>query len=191
MFFVFNCTAGTISLAWDPVVHLTLTGYKIYWGTSAGNYQNVQQVGLVTAANITVPDCQNIFVALKATATGANNTILESLTYSNELSGWARPMILSVNYPTVPVGWTGNLVIEGNNFKAGGTVEFQGSNIVINSVTVNSCARVTINITIPSSEATGLKAFHFKNPDTTWSGWIVESFGIEPRISAPFNLNVK
>jgi len=44
--------AGTISVAWDPVSDPDLAGYRLYWGNSARNYTQQQDVGLVTSATL-------------------------------------------------------------------------------------------------------------------------------------------
>ena len=35
---VTTAQAGTISLAWDPVAHSDLSGYRVFYDTTAGSY---------------------------------------------------------------------------------------------------------------------------------------------------------
>ncbi len=45
--------AAQVTLAWDPNTQTDVTGYKIYWGTSSGNYTNSVDVGNVTTYTVT------------------------------------------------------------------------------------------------------------------------------------------
>jgi CxxC motif-containing protein (DUF1111 family) len=74
---------GSISLAWDPSPSPGLTGYRIFYGTSAGDLDQFVDVGLVQSA--TVPDLapgQTYYVtvaALSADGAGpASPTVLEA-----------------------------------------------------------------------------------------------------------------
>jgi hypothetical protein len=58
LFVVFYCSflsgvkAGDVIVSWDPNSETDLMGYKIYWGTSSRNYNNVKDVGKVTTDTI-------------------------------------------------------------------------------------------------------------------------------------------
>ena len=45
--------AATVTLEWDPNTEPELAGYKIYWGTSSGNYTSSKDVGNTTTCTIT------------------------------------------------------------------------------------------------------------------------------------------
>ena len=45
--------AADVTLAWDPNTEPGITGYKIYWGPSSGNYTSSKDVGNNTSATIT------------------------------------------------------------------------------------------------------------------------------------------
>ena len=49
-------TSGAANLSWDPVTSAALSGYRVYYGTSAGNYQQAPGLGLNagSTANFTV-----------------------------------------------------------------------------------------------------------------------------------------
>src|SRR5215470_4257913 len=80
--------AGTVSIAWDPVTDADLAGYRVYYGTSPGNYTQSVDVGNITSTTISgLTDCTNYYFGVKAYDTAAN----ESATFSNEISGWPRP----------------------------------------------------------------------------------------------------
>ncbi|MGD9350717.1 MAG: hypothetical protein PVF71_13735, partial [Desulfobacterales bacterium] len=40
--------AASVGLEWDPNSEPELAGYKIYWGTSSGNYTSSKDVGKTT-----------------------------------------------------------------------------------------------------------------------------------------------
>lgn len=44
--------AGQVTLAWDPVSSPSVSGYKIYYGTSSRSYSSVSDVGLATTYTI-------------------------------------------------------------------------------------------------------------------------------------------
>ena len=80
--------AGTMSVAWDSVPGAS--GYKLYYGTSSSNYTNVVDIGNTTQATLTINDCVDYYVAAKA-----YNSAGESALFSNEVSGWAKPVLNS------------------------------------------------------------------------------------------------
>jgi hypothetical protein len=47
-----NAMAASVNLAWDPNTEPELAGYKIYWGTSSGNYTSSKDVGKTTTTTI-------------------------------------------------------------------------------------------------------------------------------------------
>ena len=48
-----NSIAGEIGLAWDANSEDDLKGYRLYWGSESGNYNNMKDVGNVTNYKIT------------------------------------------------------------------------------------------------------------------------------------------
>jgi len=78
--------AGTISLAWDANTSSGIAGYKVYYGTSSGNYPDVINVG--NTATSTVSNLQSghtYYLAVTDYDTSGNES-----GYSNEISGTAK-----------------------------------------------------------------------------------------------------
>jgi hypothetical protein len=76
--------AGSVDLEWDPVPEAT--GYRVYYGASAGQYTQTKDVGnraTTTMANLT--DCTDYYMAVKAYARSGVGRILERGVR------WARP----------------------------------------------------------------------------------------------------
>lgn len=144
--------AGTISLAWDPVTSGDLAGYRLYYGTSPGQYTQTTDVGLVTQTVLTgLSDCTTYYIAVKAV--GQNG--LESADYSNVVSGWARPSADSANPAQVMQGSQAQLVVDGANFQAGASVQLSSGDVTVNSVTVNDCRELVLDITVSDTAALG------------------------------------
>lgn len=154
--------AGTISMEWDPVTDPDLAGYRVYWGSAPGNYPQSIDVGNVTSTTISgLGDCSTWYVAVKAYDTAGNL----SASYSNEISGWPRPTVTLSNPSAAEQGRTLNLIVTGTNFMAGATVQFGNPGITVNSVAVNSCTQVTVNVTVGGTAAVGATNVDVTNPD--------------------------
>src|SRR5262245_24578482 len=109
-------SAGTMAVRWDPVAGAS--GYKVYWGTTAGHYTN-QATVTGTSTTLTLSDATTWYVGVKA-----YNGRGESSTYSNEVSGLPRPTISSVTPNRGTVGQRLIVTIAGTNFRIGMTVGF-------------------------------------------------------------------
>jgi hypothetical protein len=74
--------SAQVTLAWDPNNQEDVSGYKIYWGTSQGNYENSVDVGDVTTYVVTglLSGQTYYFVATCYTASGTESG------YSNMVS---------------------------------------------------------------------------------------------------------
>jgi hypothetical protein len=147
--------AGTVSLAWDPVTDSDLAGYRVYYGTAPGTYTQSVDVGNVTATTINgLTDCTTYYFGVKAYDT-ANNV---STNYSNEITGWSRPLVQTATPASAEQGRTLSVVITGTNFQAGAVADFTKAGINVNSTTVNACGQVTANITITGAATPGLSS---------------------------------
>lgn len=51
--FVSLALAGDVTVSWDANTEADLAGYKVYYGTGSGNYQNIVDVANVTSHQIT------------------------------------------------------------------------------------------------------------------------------------------
>ncbi len=179
-----SARAGTISIAWDPVTDEDLAGYRVYYGTSPGNYSQSVDVGNVLETTLTgLSDCTNWYVAVKAYDAAGN--LSES--YSNEVSGWPRPVVSSTSPSSAEQGRTLDVVVQGSNFQAGATVKFLAAGIAVNSVTVNSCSRITANVTVGGSATVGAGDIEVTNPDLVYGagiGVFTVSQAVAPTVSS-------
>jgi len=143
---------GTIGLTWDPVPGAT--GYRAYYGTSSGQYSHSVNLGNVTSAILQgLQDCTNYFVALKAIGNNA-----ESVTYSDEVSGWARPRIDSLSPVFAIQGTQVGLSINGANFESGASLiidseqiptDIEGNPLIrVDSISIVSCTEIQALLTV-------------------------------------------
>jgi hypothetical protein len=152
--------AGNIDVGWNAVVGAS--GYRVYLGTQPGQYSASIDVGPSTGASLSaLADCTTYFLAVKA-----YNQSGESPSFSNELSGWARPE-LSGAALTLVQGAQGVIEIAGANFAGGAAVTLDESVIpedvsgnplmIAGPVSVSSCHRVEALVTVEPTVA-GLQA---------------------------------
>ncbi|HEU5180393.1 MAG TPA: fibronectin type III domain-containing protein [Candidatus Polarisedimenticolia bacterium] len=155
--------AGSATLSWDPVADPDLAGYRVYWGTSPGNYPNNADAGNATTYTIpSLTDCTVYYFAVKAYDQAGNL----SAAFSNELSGMAKPTVTAVAPNSAMQNASGvSLTLTGTNFRTGATVSFSGTGITVNSSNVASCTSATINISIAASAPTGARDVVFRNSD--------------------------
>jgi len=142
--------AGTVDLEWDPAPGAN--GYKVYYGSAAGQYTQIKDVGnrtTTTMSNLT--DCTDYFMAVKA-----YNAFGESGEFSNEVHGWARPA-LTGTAPAVMQGEQVTVDLIGANFKPGALVEIDNPHVAVSSVAVTSCNRIQL-IAAVDPLAPGLRA---------------------------------
>ena len=146
-------SAGTASLAWDPVADADLAGYRVYYGTSPTSYTQSVDVGNVTQATISgLTDCTLYYFGVKAYDTASN----ESTTYSNQVQGWSRPVVTSSTPSAAEQGRTLTLTIAGANFPTGATALFSNAGITVTSTTVNACGQLTLNVTVGAAATPGV-----------------------------------
>ena len=74
--------AASVELEWDPNTEPELVGYKIYWGTSSGNYTSSKDVGKTTTYTLTGLDEGKTYYFAATAYDGSSN---ES-GYSNQIS---------------------------------------------------------------------------------------------------------
>ena len=173
--------AGTISIRWDPVLDADLAGYRIYYGNASGNYDRSADVGNVTSYTLGgLADCTTWYLAVKAYDTEG----LESVDYSTEIFGWARPVVSGGTPNTGQQGGDYALTVTGTNFQVGATVEFTEPGITVNSVTVNSCTDLIANISIASSVGLGAVDLSVINADRVFGTGVDLFTVIEPQIPA-------
>lgn len=173
-------SAGTISLRWDPLSGAT--GYRVHYGTAAGSYTSVRDVGSATTATLTnLTNCSNYYISVKA-----YNSQGESATYSNEVVGWSRPEITSATPGTVKQGDRLTLNVNGTNFQPGASLDYDivglptslaGDPLVrLENIGVLSCSQIQAQLVVEPTTA-GLRAMEVGafavqldvvNPDTVF-----------------------
>jgi len=157
--------AGSMELTWDPVSHPDLAGYRIYYGSSSGNYTQSIDVGLATSSALTgVADCSTHFVAVRSLVDSGS----ESADASNEISGWPRPTISNASPQQLAPGQTVTLVVTGNNFKPDSTLEFDDNSINVLSQQVDSCAQMTAQISVGLGTNPGSLSFDVVHGDRVY-----------------------
>lgn len=154
--------AGTVSLAWDPVLDADLQGYRVYYGTSPTAYTQSVDVLNVTQTTISgLTDCTTYYFGVKAYDTATN----ESTAYSNQIQGWSRPVVTSATPSAAEAGRTLSLTIAGSNFASGAAAQFANAGITVTSTTVNACGQLTLNVTVGSAAAPGASNLDVTDPD--------------------------
>ena len=143
-------TSSTIEIDWtDAEPASDVVGYRVYYGTSSGNYSQSVNVGNTTSTTLTgLANCTDWYAAVKA-----YNGAGESPEFSNEISGWACPI---VNTPSPASGIQGTqftLNIHGSNFQSGATVEIDNPNVRLDSPAVLSCDQIQVAATIEPTGA--------------------------------------
>ena len=138
--------AGSVNLSWNASPGAT--GYRVFSGSSSGQYGTPQTLGNTTQTTVSsMQDCQATFFAVSAF-----NTYGES-PRSNEISSWPRPSITATAPSWGARGQTLNVVLTGNNYQLGASVQF--ANATVNSVSRDACGQMTASITIGSSAPLG------------------------------------
>jgi len=139
---VLPAQAGSVHLKWDPVSGAN--GYRIYYGQSSGQYTDSLDVGNTTSAAINgLADCTEWHLAIKA-----YNSVGESPSFSNEITGWARPEVTGPSPTSEIQGAQFTLDISGKNFQPGADVEVDNPNVFFDSPTVVSCNQIQVAATI-------------------------------------------
>jgi len=133
--------AGEVNVSWDSVPGSS--GYHVYYGTQSGTYGNFISTGSNSATITGLQDCQTYYVAVKAF-----NAAGESAQFSNELSGWARPVVTSVTPSAAMQGDQIVMDISGANYQPGALVTLNNPNVILTSVSVVNCTHVQLLATV-------------------------------------------
>ena len=153
--------ADTISLAWDPVTHPTLSGYRVYYGTSAGNYsQTIDTASTSTVLN-NLTSCTDYFISVKAVAQDGT----ESSLFSNEVSGWPRPIVTQLSPATLEVGTAQSVTLSGANFRNGIAVNVSNPGVSVSNVSVGACGQLTMTLTASAGATLGNFDVQVTDPD--------------------------
>jgi len=140
-------SAGSIVLSWDATQGAS--GYHVYYGTQSGAYTDFITTSSTTATIGGLQDCATYYVAVKA-FNGAG----ESPQFSNELSGWSRPVVTSATPSSAKQGDQIVMDVMGTNFRDGAVVELANPHVVLTSVAVISCTHIQLLATVePTARA--------------------------------------
>ncbi len=166
---VHSAIAGTVSIAWDPVLDADLQGYRVYYGTSPAAYTQSVDVLNVTQTTIAgLTDCTVYYFGVKAYDTAGN----ESTTFSNQVQGWSRPVVTSSTPSAAEAGRTLSLTIAGSNFASGATALFSNAGITVTSTTVNACGQLTLNATVTGNAVAGVSSLDVTNSDGVYGAGV-------------------
>ena len=182
-----SAMAGEINLAWDATPGAT--SYRVYYGTSPGVYSASITTSSASAKISGLQDCTPHYVAVKAL-----NSAGESAIFSNEVSGWPRPLITSSSPATAMQGRQAVLDLVGNNFQPGAIVELAGdTNVALGTVSVLSCTHIQVLTTVEPTAANvrpaqiGRRDVIVSNPDDVYG---LRTEGFEVLINpARFDIN--
>jgi hypothetical protein len=175
--------AGTISVRWDPVPGAV--GYNVYYGTAAGQYSEVVDVGTSTQKTLTgLPDCSTYHLAVKA----YNSTRQESGEFSDEVVGMPRPTINANTPVSAQQGQQFTLRIVGTNFDPDAVLLLDTASLPRNALgeplvrfespRVLSCRQIEVFVTVESMQR-GFRAmevgdysigYEVRNPDLVFGG---------------------
>jgi len=133
--------AATIDLTWDPSTGAS--GYRVYWGTAAGQYGSTTKEVYSTGATVdTLADCTTYYFAVKAF-----NSVGES-GFSAEVAAYPRPVVGAAS-PSVGIqGSQFTLDLTGNNFEPGATVTVDNPNVFLDNPTRLACNHLQAAATV-------------------------------------------
>lgn len=155
--------AGTIEIEWDAPLDGEVVGYKVYYGKSSGSYQWVKDVGATTSTVLAdLDDCTTYYWAVKA----YNSEDEESEEFSNEVSGWARPLIEIVDPSAGNQGEIMDVVIKGANYSENPTIEIDNLGVSVLSASQLDCHEIAVTIQI-GPEDRGIQAAPIGSFDLT------------------------
>jgi hypothetical protein len=100
--------SAQISLAWDPNSESNLSGYRLYYGTSSGNYSQTISVGLATGYTVTLTNGGTYYFALTAvSAEGLESGYSNEVVYSSSNPAQATLTVNKQGMGTGTVSGTG------------------------------------------------------------------------------------
>jgi len=150
--------AGDLGFAWNASTGAT--GYRLYSGSTPGNYTaNVDVGGVMQTSLATVPDCTNQYYAVTAYNSAGQSG------YSTEVASWPRPRVTSTSQSTGQRGTSVPLTLNGANYQAGSTISFSTAGLTVSSVSIGSCNQLTLNVSISATAAIGPTTISVTSPN--------------------------
>jgi Quinohemoprotein amine dehydrogenase, alpha subunit domain III len=166
LLFALPALTGTVPLTWNLSATKDLAGYRVYYGSSPGNYTQRIDVGNTNSATVTgLADCRTWYLSVKAYDTAGT----ESMAFSNEVTGWAQPVVAGIVPSSAKQGRRVTLTIAGNDFGSGATVQFGNTAISVNSIRVVPCTGLIADITIAAGATAGPTNVEVTNADRSFS----------------------
>ena len=154
--------ADTISLAWDPVTHPTLSGYRVYYGTSSNSYTQTQDTGTTTQVVLNgLTSCTDYFISVKAVSSDGS----ESSLFSNEVTGWPRPIVTQAAPAALERGTAQQVTLTGANYRNGISVSVSNPGVSVSNLSVDGCNQLTMTLTATAGATLG--AFDIQVTDAT------------------------
>lgn len=177
------CTVhgGTIGVAWDPVAHEDLAGYRVLVTHEDGTASTIDTPPVTEFTVAGLADCTTYRISVKAF--DADGDV--SAHASNEVAGWPRPRLDAVEAVAVPDSGATEYVIPvtGANFQVGATAEFAASSIEVTSIDVTDCNTVELRVQVPADAPRGELEFVIVNPDLVYGlGVLPVGFSIVPNV---------
>jgi len=122
--------AADVTLAWDPVTSSTLTGYKLYYGSSSHSYSSSLNVGNVTTYSVSGLGTGTTYFCVTATySSGAESA------FSNEVSKSSSPSQLTALKTPTPITVDG--LITESAWSQANSMNFSGGSRSDNQVRVS------------------------------------------------------
>lgn len=139
--------AGTLGLRWNAAAGAA--GYKVYYGSAPGAYTTSIDVRNVLSTSITgLSDCAPTYLAVKA-----YNFSGESVTFSQEVASYPRPVINSATPDAALQGAQSVITLAGTNFEPGSTVTIDNPDVHIDSASMTSCTSASVLLTVEPTAA--------------------------------------
>lgn len=146
--------AGEIQLRWDAVDGAV--GYRIYYGTRSGVYtESIVAGNAVSGVLSGLADCTSYYAVVKG-----YNGAGESPSFSNEITGWARPELTGFDRTGATQGTRFAMSVLGANFEQGAELDWAGTSVPkdlqgnplirFESAKVLSCSEMQVLVTVES-----------------------------------------
>lgn len=172
--------AGRLHLAWDPSPDADLQGYKLFYGTSPGNYSSQVDVGNATDYVMTgLTECSRYYFSAKAYDLTGNL----SDSYSNELRGMVDPSVTTLAPAAAERGQALTVTVTGSSFDVGASLSFSDRINVYSTAYVN-CRQLRATISISGDATLGPQSVWVVNPDGSY-GSLPQAFQVQP-VTTPF-----
>jgi hypothetical protein len=112
-----HAATGKVALAWEPIVHPELGGYTVLWGQAPGSYTGSMNVGIGTAAVVSVEVGRTYYMAVrgydKEGLAGDLSTEVTALINANGPIKFTQIILSNVGDTSVTINWKTDKVTTG------------------------------------------------------------------------------